>query len=70
MGEYSENNVGLEATSVSSFFANYGYHLYIQTDLSPAEGAEVTQVRTLVRTLQEHQDVYKLEMPQAQEYKE
>lgn len=45
VGEFSGNNTDSETTDVSPFFANYGYHPQIQTDLFSANRAEDGQIQ-------------------------
>lgn len=70
MGEFFGNNANSETNSIFPFFANYRYHPQIQADLSPAKESENGQARTLVKTLEELQDILKLEMSRAEEYEQ
>lgn len=72
MGKFSGNNTDSETTDlspfvVSLFFVNYSYYRRIQTDLSSAKRSKNIYAWTLVKTLEELQNVLWSKITRAQE---
>lgn len=67
MAEYNKNDHDNETTGLSAFFANYNYNPRFQANTRPAIRLSDEKANGLATTIQDFQDVLKVEMARVQE---